>query len=435
MTPQQRLATREFFGIKLGLDTMRALVGALGHPERAFIPVIVAGTNGKGSVTAMVSRALGAAGVRTGRYTSPHLIHLTERFAIDEQDVDEATLDAALAEVFVAEDRLLAEGGLPGPATYFELTTAAALVLFRSARVQVAVLEVGLGGRHDATNVVEAPWAAITSIGMDHMAQLGDTLELIAAEKAGVIMPGAIVVSGDTAPGPAGVIEETAASRGATLIRAHDETRVQLSGPDGECEVTLATPRRAYRTVRLALRGRHQVDNALVAVRLLEALESAGIGGGEAAITTGLSDARWPGRLERRVLPGGTPVVLDGAHNPAGAEALAAWCREAGFAPATLVVACMRDKDVEGLLRPLLSVADTVIATAVPFPRALPPEDLAARVVAIAEAMPVTVAPTPADALAAASEGHARVVVAGSLFLVGAARAWLAQVPGPPQPA
>jgi dihydrofolate synthase/folylpolyglutamate synthase len=252
MTPQQRLATREFFGIKLGLDTMRALVGALGHPERAFIPVIVAGTNGKGSVTAMVSRALGAAGVRTGRYTSPHLIHLTERFAIDEQDVDEATLDAALAEVFVAEDRLLAEGGLPGPATYFELTTAAALVLFRSARVQVAVLEVGLGGRHDATNVVEAPWAAITSIGMDHMAQLGDTLELIAAEKAGVIMPGAIVVSGVTAPGPAGVIEETAASRGATLIRAHDETRVQLSGPDGECEVTLATPRRAYRTVRLA---------------------------------------------------------------------------------------------------------------------------------------------------------------------------------------
>jgi dihydrofolate synthase/folylpolyglutamate synthase len=248
-------------------------------------------------------------------------------------------------------------------------------------------------------------------------------------------MPGAVVVSGVTAPGPAGVIEETAASRGATLIRAHDGTQVWLSGPDGEFAVTIATPRRTYRTVRLALRGRHQIDNALVAVRLLEALETAGIGGSEPAIATGLSDARWPGRLERRLLPGGAPVVLDGAHNPAGAEALAAWCREAGFAPATLVVACMRDKDVEGLLRPLLPLAGAVIATAVPFPRALPPDDLAARIAALAPTVPVAVAAMPAEALAAASDGHARVVVAGSLFLVGAARAWLAQAPGPPQPA
>ncbi|BCS35592.1 bifunctional folylpolyglutamate synthase/dihydrofolate synthase [Luteitalea sp. TBR-22] len=435
MTPQQRLATREFFGIKLGLDTMRALIGALDHPERSFLPIIVAGTNGKGSVTAMVARALRAAGLRTGRYTSPHLTHLTERFAIDDRDVDDEALDAALAAVFEAEERLLAAGALPGPATYFELTTAAAFVIFRAAGVRVAVVEVGLGGRHDATNVVEAPWAAITSIGMDHMAQLGNTLALIAAEKAGVIMPGATVVSGVTEDEPATVIAETCAARAATLIRAGEQARLEVEEDDGDCVVAIDTPRRRYRRVRLALRGRHQAANALVAVRLLEALEAAGIGGGAEAIVTGLADARWPGRLERQVMPGGSTVVLDGAHNPAGAEALATWWRSAGFAPATLVTACMRDKDVEGLLRPLLPLADAVIATAVPFARALPAAELSERIAALAPALAVTVAPSPAEAMAAAAERHARVVVAGSLFLVGAAREWLARQGGPSQPA
>ena len=435
MTPQQRLATREFFGMKLGLDTMRALVGALGHPERSFTPVIIAGTNGKGSVTAMVARALRAAGIRTGRYTSPHLIHLTERFAIDDQDVDDATLDAALAAVFEAEDRLMTEGTLAGPATYFELTTAAAFVIFRSAGVRVGVVEVGLGGRHDATNVVEAPWAAITSIGMDHMAQLGDTPELIAAEKAGVIMPGATVVSGVSDEGPARVIADTCAAQGARLIRAFDDTAVTVHDERGEQWLTIDTPRHCYLSVRLALAGRHQVGNAVVAVRLLEQFQASGLEVDSAAIETGLSDARWPGRLEHRFLPGGAPVVLDGAHNPAGAEALAAWWRSAGFAPATLVAACMRDKDVDGLLRPLLPLTGAVIATTVPFPRALPPSDLAARIAALAPTVPVSVAATPAEAMAAASKGHARVVVAGSLFLVGAARAWLAAHPDGPQPA
>lgn len=435
MTPQQRLATREFFGIKLGLDTMRALMVALDHPERAFLPVIIAGTNGKGSVTAMVARALRAAGIRTGRYTSPHLVHLTERFAIDDEDVDDASLDAALATVFAAEDRLLATGTLAGPATYFELTTAAAFVIFRTAGVRVAVVEVGLGGRHDATNVVAAPVAAITSIGMDHMAQLGNTPELIAAEKAGVIMPGATVVSGVVETGPAGVIAGACASRHATLIRAHDDTRLDVEEADGACRVVIESPRRAYPRITLALPGRHQADNARVAVRVLEVLEDAGIGGGVEATVTGLSEARWPGRIERRELPNGVQIVLDGAHNPAGADALAAWWRRAAFAPATLVTACMRDKDVDGLLRPLLPLADAVIATAVPFPRALPPDALAAHVAALAPGLPVTTAPTPAEAMAHASRGHSRVVVAGSLFLVGAVRDWLATAPGRHEPA
>ena len=429
MTPLQRLATREFFGIKLGLDTIGALVDALDHPERAFLPIIVAGTNGKGSVTAMVSRALHAAGLRVGRYTSPHLVHLHERYAIDDVDVADAPLEAALQAVFDAEGRLLANGALTGPATYFELTTAAAFVLFQAARVQVAVIEVGLGGRHDATNVVNAPFAAITSIGFDHMAQLGSTLTQIAAEKAGVIAPGATVVSGVIDAEPAGVIAGVAADRGARLLVATDSAHVETEEHDGETTLTLTTPKRTYGPVRLALRGAHQVDNAVVAVRLLEVLEDGGVGGGATAIATGLSDARWPGRLERRVLPTGAPLLLDGAHNPAGAEALARWLRTAGFAPVTLVTACMRDKDVEGLLRPLLPLATRVIATAVDFPRALPAADLAATVARLAPSLPVQVATTPAEAMTAASEDGARVVVAGSLFLVGAVRAWLDDTP------
>ena len=435
MTPQQRLATREFFGIKLGLDTMAALVEALGHPERTFHPVIIAGTNGKGSVTAMVSRALRAAGLRAGRYTSPHLVHLRERFAIDDRDVDDDLLDRALEDVFEAEARLLSDGTLAAPATYFELTTATALVIFRAANVEVGVVEVGLGGRHDATNVVRAPYAAITSIAFDHMAQLGDTLAAIAREKAGVIMPGAIVVSGVTEREAAEVIAEACTAQGASLVRAHEDAEVDATMHDGETTVRLQTPFRAYGPVRLALRGSHQVANAVVAVRLLEALEFAGVGGGATAITSGLADASWPGRLERRTLANGVPAVLDGAHNPAGAEALARWLRDAAFWPVTLVIACMRDKDVHGLVSPLLPLAARVVATAVDFPRALPAADLAATVRAVAPGLPVQAAAGPAAAMAAASEHGAPTVVAGSLFLVGAARAWLDTEPVARDPA
>jgi dihydrofolate synthase/folylpolyglutamate synthase len=435
MTPQLRLATREFFGIKLGLDTMRTLVEALGHPERAGVAVIVAGTNGKGSVTAMVSRALHAAGLRVGRYTSPHLVHLRERFAVDDADVSDTQLDAALGAVFDAEDALLARDALAGPATYFELTTAAAFVLFQQAGVEVSVIEVGLGGRHDATNVVGAPFAAITSIDLDHMAQLGDTIPLIAAEKAGVIMPGATVISGVTGDEAARVIAEVCATQHARLIRAGDDVTVDAAAEAGETIFGLTTPVRTYGPMRLALRGAHQVSNALVAVRLLEALEAAGIGGGRQAIESGLTDAAWPGRLERRVLPNGLPIVLDGAHNPAGATALAAWLRTAGHTSVTLVTACMRDKDVDGLLAPLLPLASRVVATAVDFPRAMPPEALAARIAILEPGRPVETAATPAAAMAIASEGRAPVVVAGSLFLVGAVRAGLDEAAGRHDPA
>lgn len=435
MTPQQRLATREFFGIKLGLDTIGALCAALDQPQRTFLPIIVAGTNGKGSVTAMVSRSLCAAGLRVGRYTSPHLVHLRERFAIDDVDVDDAALDAALVAVFEAEARLLAAGTLAGPATYFELTTAAAFVIFRTAAVQVAVVEVGLGGRHDATNVVAAPFAAITSIGLDHMAQLGQTLAEIAAEKAGVIMREAIVVSGVTGPEPASVIARVCSEQRARLVLALEGVVIDATETDGDTTVRLQTPWRSYGPVTLALRGAHQVANAVVAVRLLEVLEARGIGGGREAIMAGLREAQWPGRLERRRLANGLPLILDGAHNPAGAEALAAWLSSAGLGMVTLVTGCMRDKDVAGLLAPLLPHATRVVTTAVALPRALPADDLAAEVQRLAPHLPVTAITDPAGALASASEGGAPVLVAGSLFLVGAVRAALDHGAEPADPA
>ena len=435
MTPQQRLEAREFFGVKLGLDATRALVAQLNDPHRTFLPVIVAGTNGKGSVAAMVGRALHAAGLRVGRYTSPHLVHLRERYALGDGEVTDAQLDAALQAVFDAEDALLARGVLTQPTTYFELTTAAAFVIFRDAHVQVAVLEVGLGGRHDATNVVDAPFAAITSIAFDHMAQLGNSLEAIAAEKAGVVRPEAMVISGVQQEGPSRVIAGECARKGAHLVPAHADATVHASETAGETTLRVRTPLREYGPVRLALRGRHQVDNALVAIRLLEALEAAGVGGGRAAITEGLASAAWPGRLERRVLPGGVELVLDGAHNPAGAEALARWLRSARFAPMVLVMGCMRDKDVGGLLAPLLPLADRVVTTSVAFPRALPADDLAQRIAAAAPGLPVQAVADPAGALAVAARQGPRVVVAGSLFLVGAVRATLSGGAGPANPA
>ena len=231
------------FGIKLGLDNIRAVLDALGHPERTFVAVHVAGTNGKGSVTAMVHQALVAAGIPAARYTSPHLVDLRERFVIGTSPVDPETLDAALHRLFAVIDRLVADGSLPHLPTFFEATTALAFDLFRATGVQVAVIEVGLGGRFDATNVIEAPVGAITTIGLDHQQQLGHTLEAIAFEKAGIIKPGMRVVLGRIAPGPRAVIERVAADRHAVLIDAI-EAPTTTTVTDGRAQVTIDTSHR-----------------------------------------------------------------------------------------------------------------------------------------------------------------------------------------------
>jgi dihydrofolate synthase/folylpolyglutamate synthase len=411
----------EQFGIKFGLDSIETLLTRLGHPERTFRSAHIAGTNGKGSVTAMVDTALGRAGYRSARYTSPHLIDLAERFVVEGRPVDAAALCGAAADVRAAIEALRAEGKLQALPTFFEATTALAFELFRRARVEVATVEVGLGGRLDSTNVISPVATAITSIDFDHQQYLGSTLSEIAAEKAGIIKPGVPVIVGDVGPEAWAVIERVAIDRGAELIRARDGVDVVPLEPDASADnvFSLRTPVRNYGPVRLALRGAHQTANAIVAVRLLETLDAEGVAVSAGAIVDGLAQVSWPGRLERRTLSGGRELILDAAHNPAGAAALASYLKTLGGTAPTLVFAAMRDKDARGMLEVLLPHIGRMIVTRATNTRSADPEALAATSRAIAPALAVDVLPSPAEALAAAFTMSSRVVVAGSIFLLG----------------
>jgi dihydrofolate synthase/folylpolyglutamate synthase len=394
------LSSLEQFGIKFGLGNISALAESLGHPELSFPTIHIAGTNGKGSVTAMIDAALRAAGYHSARYTSPHLLDITERFVIDGQPVTAAAFTAAAEKIRAAAEHLVDAGVLPAPPTFFEATTAIAFELFRQAAVDVAVIEVGLGGRLDATNIVRPIATAITSIALDHEQYLGRTLEAIAREKAGIIKPAVPVVVGAMAPEARAVIDAVAAEQGAPIVRADDEAAMA-----------------AYRDVKLALPGRHQAANAAVAVRLLETLPARGFAVSREAIVAGLERVSWPGRLEARRWPDGRELLLDAAHNPDGAAALAAFLHEDGVRR-PIVFAAMRDKDVHGMLRALAPVAESLVVTRASNPRAATPSELAAAARSVAPDLHVVVAPDVSAALAAAWSLGPRIVAAGSIFLL-----------------
>jgi dihydrofolate synthase/folylpolyglutamate synthase len=420
--PLDRLYALETFGIKLGLENISRLCGALGHPEQAFPSIHVAGTNGKGSVTAMVHAGLVAAGVRAGRFISPHLVDLTERFVIGTEAVAAAELQRAVDAVLDRADALRTSGTLPVHPTFFEATTAVAFELFRRAGVEVAVIEVGLGGRFDSTNVVRAPIGAITSIGLDHQDLLGDTLEAIAFEKAGIIKPGMTVVSGALPEEARAVVAAVARDRQARLVEAAGGARVEGDARDGRATMTIETPDGRYGPLTLALRGEHQIRNALVAVRVLEAARRTGIRVTGAAIERGLTEVQWPGRLELIQVQDGPGVLLDAAHNVEGATALAAYLERWHPERPTLVLGVMRDKDVAGIVSALAPVVSSVIATAAETPRALPARELAARIGAIAGEVPIRAEPDAVTAVEQALTAGRTVCVAGSIYLVGAVR-------------
>jgi dihydrofolate synthase/folylpolyglutamate synthase len=388
----------EQFGIKFGLSNILAILEALDRPDRAFTSVHIAGTNGKGSVTAMVETALRAAGHRTGRYTSPHLIDLAERFVIDGTPVDGATLSRTVSTVRAVVDRLLEAGRLDVHPTFFEVTTAVAFELFRGAHVDIAAIEVGLGGRLDATNVVLPAAAAITSIGLDHEQYLGRTLPEIACEKAGIIKTRVPVVVGRMPDAAAEAVARIARDRRAPLVHA------RIGGFAG---------------VPLALRGRHQTDNAAVAVTLLETLDARGIRVPPAAIARALRDTVWPGRLDVRRLPDGREALLDAAHNRDGAMALADFVRTSSFLNAPIVFGAMRDKDIGGMLRALVPVVGALVVTRPSNARAADPAELATWGRLAAPSLPVTCTESVADALKVAWRLSPRIVIAGSIFLLG----------------
>ena len=415
--PLSYLFSLEQFGIKFGLDNIRALLEALGHPERAFRSLHVAGTNGKGSVTAMVDSILREAGYRCGRYTSPHLVDIRERFAIDGIPVSGPALEAAVVDLKDAVDHLLRSGRLTALPTFFEATTAVALELFRRARVDTAVCEVGLGGRLDATNVLEPVAAAITSIDFDHQEYLGTTLEAIAREKAGIIKPGVPVVIGPLATGPRAAIVDAARALDAPVVDATDS--LVVVDPVHPRHFQLRTPVWDYGDVELGLAGAHQIDNARVAVRLVETAAARGLPVSPPAIVRGLRTVSWPGRLERRTLRDGRQILLDASHNAAGAQALASFLRSTAWDHEPLVFAAMKDKDIPDMLRHLVPCVGALVVTRASNRRSADPADLAEEVRAIDSRHPVTIADHASAALEAAWTLSPRIVVAGSIFLLG----------------
>jgi dihydrofolate synthase/folylpolyglutamate synthase len=391
------LLSLERLGMKFGLENMTRLVSALGHPERSFESVHIAGTNGKGSVTAMLEAALNRAGHRSARYTSPHLERLEERFVLAERSASTDTVAAAIEAVRAQVTSLQAVTPDFAP-TFFECATATAFVLFRREAVRIAVIETGLGGRLDATNVVHPVATAITSIDFDHQALLGNTLREIAREKAGIIKASVPVVIGPLPPDAESEILKVAASRDAPVVRGRE-----LPG---------VTP---------ALRGRHQRDNVAVTVALADVLNGRGTSIPESALRSAIEHVHWPARLER-ISHGGIEYLLDAAHNPAGARAVATYLRETGWTDAALVFGAMADKDAEGMLRELAPAVATIVCATAATPRAAPADDLAALARSITEPGRVHVEPDPERAVARARKIAPRVVIAGSLFLVGPLR-------------
>jgi dihydrofolate synthase/folylpolyglutamate synthase len=405
------LASRVRLGVKFGLDTMRALVEEMGHPEAAYPSLLIAGTNGKGSVAAYLDAALGVAGLRVGRYTSPHLVRVNERIAVDGRAITDGRLARAVTRVRRAAQSLERRGRLPSQPTYFEVLTAAALEHFRRERVDVAVLEVGMGGRLDATNVKDPLASAIVTLARDHEAYLGHTLTAIAREKAGVLRHGRPTVLGPLPPEARRSVARESRRVGAMTVEAMHGTTLRERGS----LVDVVTPNGSYTGIQ-PLQGAHQRQNLVVAIRLLEEANAGGLRFDLGAAVRGLSATRWPGRLQW--LPGKPAVLLDGAHNPAGARALAAYLRK--LRPFVLLFGVMKDKNAIGLAQALFPLAREVVVTRPPLERAADPKRVAR--MAGRYARHLHCVPTAGRALALARRlalPIGPVVVAGSLYLVG----------------
>jgi dihydrofolate synthase/folylpolyglutamate synthase len=392
----------EYRSIKYDLRNTQILLERLGNPHQTFRSVLIAGTNGKGSVAAMLSAMIPEAGL----YTSPHLQRLNERFRIGTQEISDDDLSAVYSEVAAAASDASA---FLYPPTYFEMTTAMAFVYFRD-RVKIAILEVGMGGRLDATNVVRQDVSVITGISLDHQEFLGDTLEQVAAEKAGIIKSTEPVVVGPEAEYD--VIRERA---GARLYVTRNLTREARPLAGGFFEFDVTTPIRQYRNLRPALAGRHQLDNVVVAIRAAECLKLT-----REQIERGVNSAVWHGRLER--IPGSPSFLLDGAHNVAAMRALAATLAELYPDGVSMIFGCMADKDYEPMLAELKPRVRAMIFTRTSSGRSKDPQELQALWPG------AEIAASPRDALIrvrSCVNPNDTVVICGSLYLIGEVRSIL----------
>jgi dihydrofolate synthase / folylpolyglutamate synthase len=407
------------FGIKLGLDAINAVLADLGHPQNDYRIIHVAGTNGKGSVAAMLSTIFHEAGYRVGRYTSPHLERFNERICIDNAPIGDAL-------VVSAYERVCATPRLGRELTFFEFTTAMALYAFARQKVQWAIVETGMGGRLDATNAVRPELTVITNIALEHKAYLGNTLAAIAGEKAGIVKAGVPLVTGVSQRSARDVILKRAEDLGApTLLKGRD-FRCRQSR---EGRFSYFGRSHTWRHLIPGLKGRHQIENAALALAACETLTgTGGVDISEEAIRNGLAGSRWPGRLEvvsRRPL-----VILDGAHNLMAARQLARYLKDHyAHKKITLVIGVLDDKACEPILKDLMAPCHRVIITQPVIDRAVPANKLAA--IARKFATDVVVVPevgaAVGEALRQCADDEA-VCVAGSLYVVGEAKTALREM-------
>lgn len=418
---RQLLDELEETRIRLGLEGVRGLLEALGSPQQRLPHVLIAGTNGKGSTAAFLNSMLVAAGYRTGLYTSPHLESVRERIRVDGVALVADEFERRLRRVLTASEE--DSGGWP---TYFEALTALAFDHFERV-CDLAVMEVGLGGRLDATNTGRPMLSVVTEIALDHVAMLGPTEREIAIEKAGVMRAGKVTLGWVSSASAQQALEARAVEVDSRWLDARAGTRVKAAG---EGAVSVTTPEGAYE-LRSSLPGEHQASNLALAVRAAEVLAADGWPAiTREAIIAGAQNCRWPGRLES-VRVGNSDVLLDAAHNPQGARALDAHLRSAGK-PYTLLFGALREKDVAAVLPVVAARARSVVLTAPDSPRAIEPSELAALVPAV-EPICVTNA---ASALETALECPAtQIVVCGSIYLVGEVRRLLTERFGKPEPA
>jgi dihydrofolate synthase/folylpolyglutamate synthase len=426
----------ETLAMKLGLDTIRALAAACGDPQRKFEAIHIAGTNGKGSTAAMTDAILRAAGYRVGLYTSPHLISITERVRVNGEEIAQDDFARLASEVRAQCEKSVAQGLLEAPATYFEQVTMLAFLYFAEREVEIAVLEVGMGGRFDATNICQPIVTAITSIGHDHQKHLGETLAEIAGEKAGIIKTAVPVVVAPQEEAAMMTVAAKAIEIHAHLVSVEEMMRssgnLHIDSPiDGDAaDISLVGRYRIqYRTGRaeydtlLSLRGRHQVFNALTAIHIAEQLIEEGWQISPAAVNEGLSSAEWPGRLEISKISNRL-LLLDGAHNVEGARVLRDFLAEYFSTwPITLIFGAMVDKAIDEMGELLFPIAQKVIVTRVENLRAAEPRRL--QEIAARWHENVNCADDVEQALALAVEvtqQNGLICACGSLFLIGEIR-------------
>ncbi len=412
-------------GIKLALSNSITLMSRLGDPHRDFRSVHVAGTNGKGSTSSFIATMLQAAGYRVGLYTSPHLVNFTERIRINNVPVTEATVVELAGRVRDASRKAAGpDGTVSLNPTFFEVATAMAFACFAEEGVDLAVIEVGMGGRLDSTNVITPLVSVITNIELEHTEFLGNTLTQIAGEKAGIIKPGVPVVTGATQQEVITVIEQEAAAHRAAVYRL---SRDFIPGPVTSRREQVFDYRgidTSFEKLRINMLGRYQVDNACLALATIERLRKSGVIVDEPAVRRGLEQTRWEGRLE--LVARRPDIYLDGAHNPASARKLAAIVREMrpAYRRIVLIIGILGDKDYQGISSALVPLADHVVATKPQYSRAMDVRALASEIQKLHGS--VETAETVAEAIAAAGRAASPddlVLITGSLYVVGDARA------------